>query len=62
MFVSARRKTAGEHRTTTTLWATEENPQPLNHWAWTGWMPEAEYEEHQPAVQVKDDYPMLMAA
>lgn len=62
MFVSTRRKTAGEHRPATILGTTTDTVQDLNHWAWTGWMPEAERDLSQPGLQSTEHHISLLAA
>ena len=51
MFVPTRRKAAGENRPANILRSSTDTVQSLNHWAWTGWMPEAERDLSQPGVQ-----------
>lgn len=62
MFVPTRRKTAGERPSANSLRATTDTVQELNHWAWTGWMPEAEHALFQPGVQSTEHHISLLAA
>ncbi|QXQ09859.1 hypothetical protein [Paeniglutamicibacter sp. Y32M11] len=62
MFISTRRKTAGEHRSATNLRTTADTVQESNHWAWTGWMPEMERELSQPTLQSSEHFTSLLAA
>ena len=62
MFVTTRSKTAGIPRPSATVRPISEAAPVLNHWAWTGWMPEAEHEAPQPALPVADHNPELLAA
>lgn len=62
MFVTTRSKTAGIPRPSATVRPISEAAPVLNHWAWTGWMPEAEHEAPQPALPVADHNPALLAA
>ena len=62
MFVSTRRKTAGEHGSATILRPAKDTVQKLNHWAWTGWIPEEDQGSSQPEVQVPGHVPELIAA
>ncbi|MFL4475446.1 hypothetical protein ACIPVK_15715 [Paeniglutamicibacter sp. MACA_103] len=62
MFVSPRRKTAGEHRPATILRSTTETARELNHWAWTGWMPESERDLSQSGPQSTEHHTSMLAA
>lgn len=62
MFVSTRRKTAGEHRSARSMRTTTDTAQELNHWAWTGWMPEAEHDLSRPGLQSTEHYTPRLAA
>lgn len=62
MFVSTRRKTAGEHRSARNSRTTTDTVQELNHWAWTGWMPEAERELPYSALQATEHHTSMLAA
>lgn len=62
MFDSIRRKTVGNNRPAKILRDTPETAHTMNHWAWTGWMPEAERSLAQPAVQSIEHHTPLLAA
>ncbi|KAA0976083.1 hypothetical protein FQ154_12305 [Paeniglutamicibacter gangotriensis] len=63
MFDSARRKTtATGPGAATTSHPMAINAGTMNHWAWTGWMPEDGHEPAQPAAPFIEDLSSLMAA
>jgi hypothetical protein len=62
MFVPTRRKTAGNQRPSANVRPISETAPVLNHWAWTGWMPEAEPEPRHPALPAAENHPALLAA
>ena len=62
MFVPNRRKIARENRLANIQWSGTDSVQNLNHWAWTGWMPGAEYDLSQPGVQRTEHRVSMLAA
>lgn len=62
MFVPTRRKAAGENRPANILRSSTDTVQGLNHWAWTGWMPEAERDLSQPGMQATEHRVSMLGA
>jgi hypothetical protein len=62
MFVSTRRKPAGELRSARSSRTTTDTSQELNHWAWTGWMPESERDFSYSALQSTEHHTSMLAA
>ena len=62
MFDSARRITTATGPGATTSHPTAVNAGAMNHWAWTGWMPEAGLETELPEPQFLEGRATLLAA
>lgn len=62
MFVPTRQKTADNQRPSAHVLPISDTAHALNHWAWTGWMPEAERELARSAVQSTEHRVPMLAA